>query len=116
MRKYTRQTAKMIFRMEMEPCPACGSYYMMGQTPIKMDISDDDLENPKKLLGKWARATKAGATPLKGPVFMMCRDCGYKGPEVDCSGRTSESVGQDPVVAKKIKTLWNENSRALAKG
>jgi hypothetical protein len=57
--KYSRETAKIIFRMEMEPCPVCGSYYLIAQTPIQMDVSDDDLKDPKKLLGKWARATKA---------------------------------------------------------
>lgn len=38
----------------------------------------------------------------------MCRDCNFKAPAVDCSGRTSEEVGQDPKVFAEMKRLWLE--------
>jgi hypothetical protein len=37
----------------------------------------------------------------------MCFDCFHKGPSLDCSGKTSEEVGQDPIIYQKMKDLWN---------
>lgn len=95
-----------IFGQSMNPCPKCGSYNMKHQVPIQMDVPDEF--DAKKLLGAWARARKEGRTTLLGTAYMICWDCGHKGPSVDVSGRTAEDVGKDPIVAKKIKQLWNE--------
>jgi len=92
--------AKRIYKT---PCPKCGSWDIIPQTPIDVDI---DVNDAKKALGQWAKAIKDGATPLKGPCFIMCRDCGFKAPSVDCSGRTSEEVGQDDAVFLEMKRLW----------
>lgn len=64
-------------------------------------------DSAKQAVGKWARAIRDGATPLEGPVFIACFDCGHNGPSLDCSGRTSEDVGADKYVAAKVKELWN---------
>lgn len=93
----------------MKPCPKCGGYNIKSQTPIEMHISGAD--SPRQVLGKWARTVKAGHTPLQGPVYIMCFDCLHKGPAMDCTGRTSEEVGQDKQVFKTIKRLWNEQRR-----
>ena len=100
--------AEFIFGQPMEPCPRCGGYNLRNQTPIVMDLPVD--ASPKQMLGAWARATKGGAAPLEGPVCIMCVDCRHKGPAVDCSGRTSEDVGQDPVVSAEMKRLWNDQN------
>jgi hypothetical protein len=107
----TAKTAAFVFGQPMNPCPKCGSFNMFWQTPIRMDkepILATDTAN--QLIGKWARAIKDGNTPLEGPVFLMCRDCYHKGPALDCMGRTREDIGRDPVVAKEVKRLWNEQS------
>ena len=91
----------------MNPCPKCGSYRLRIQTPIVCDILPTDTY--KQLLGKWARATKDGATPLEGPVY-MCVDCRHKGPAVDCTSRTREEIGKDPKVSAEVKRLWNEQA------
>jgi hypothetical protein len=108
-RPRTAATAKFVFGQEMKPCPKCGSFNMFWQTPIKMDREPIlATDTAKQLVGKWARATKDGHTPLEGPVFLMCRDCWHKGPAMDCSGRTSEEVGRDKNVSDTVKRLWNE--------
>lgn len=56
----------------MAPCPACGSYNMKPQMPIKIDLAGN--ETPQQLVGKWASATKAGATPLEHCDCL--NDCG----------------------------------------
>ena len=87
-------------------CPSCGSWNLKPQTPIDVDI---DITDVRKALGQYACAIKAGATPLKGPCYIMCFDCFYKGPSVDCSGRTSEDVGCDKAVFDEMKRLWREH-------
>lgn len=95
-----------IFRCPMNPCPHCGGYNLIHQVPIVIEELPDDA-TVKQLLGAWARARKSGKTPLIGTAFMMCKDCGHKGPSYDVSGRTAEDVGRDPVVSTEIKRLWN---------
>jgi hypothetical protein len=107
MEQGTKEWAKFVFRQEMKPCPKCKSYNMWYQNPIKLKEKIPKDFTAKQLLGIWARSIKEGKTPLEGPCYMSCRDCGHKGPSIDCSGRTSEDVGKDPIVAKKIKDLWN---------
>ena len=97
--------AQWVYGQPMAPCPICGSYNMKPQIPIQLERSGD--ETAQQLLGKWARATRAGATPLEGTAFFMCWDCGHKGPAVDCAGRTREDVGQDRALNAEIKRLWN---------
>jgi hypothetical protein len=87
-------------------CPSCGSWNLKPQTPIDVDI---DITDAHKALGQYFRAIKAGATPLKGPCYIMCFDCLYKGPSVDCRGRTSEDVGRDKAVFAEMKRLWLEH-------
>ena len=101
--------AAWIFNCEMKPCPKCGGYDLHHQTPIKQEpiLATDGA---RQILGKWARAVKDGHTPLEGPVFIMCFACGHCGPSMDCTGRTSEDVGQDPVVSKEVKRLWNNQA------
>ncbi len=101
--------AAWIYGQPMQPCPKCGSYDMKPQTPIVMHLAG--TERPRQLLGKWARATKQGATPLDGPCYYQCWDCGHKGPAVDCTGRTSEDVRADRAVNAEMKRLWNSQAR-----
>ena len=96
-----------IMGQPMKPCSKCSSYNLRFQTPIKTDAPEN--ATTKQLLGAWARATKAGAM-MEGPVYIICLDCRHKGPSVDCSGRTRDDVGQDPLVSKEAKQLWNEQS------
>ncbi|MDB6027534.1 MAG: hypothetical protein JWM68_3757 [Verrucomicrobiales bacterium] len=100
--------AEWIYGQPMKPCPKCKSYNFKHQTPIKMDEPIHSNDSVAQAVGKWARAIKSGNTPLEGPVFMMCFDCGHKGPSVDCTGRTSEDVGRDKAVSDSVKKLWNE--------
>lgn len=97
-----------IFGQQMKPCPECGSYDLISQNPIKLKESIPEDLDPRKILGIYARAIRDGRTELEGPCFIMCKDCGHHGPHVDCTGRTSEDVGQDPVVWAEMKRLWNE--------
>jgi hypothetical protein len=91
------------------PCPKCNSRNIKPQTPIKIPKDTEfDINNPKKLLGQYAKIIKIGETQLEGPVYFMCFDCFHKGPLLDCSGKTSEEVGQDPIIYQKMKDLWNE--------
>lgn len=103
---HTKESARFIFGQEMQPCPKCGSYNIGWQTPIVCDVTGQ--ESIRELLAKFARTTKAGTTPLQGPVYLHCRDCLHKGPALDCSGRTREEIGQDRAVAAEVKRLWNE--------
>ena len=103
--------AEYVFGQPMQPCPKCGSYSLIHQAPIKMDVPISADDTAKQILGKWARAVRSGSTPLEGPVYIMCQECFHKSPSVDCRGRTSESVGRDPVVAKQVKRLWNDQPR-----
>ena len=100
--------AAWVYGQPMAPCPACGSYKMKPQMPIQMALTGD--ETVPQALGKWARATKAGATPLEGLCYYMCWDCGHKGPAVDCTGRTSEDCRQDRALNAEMKRLWNEQT------
>lgn len=104
--EYTRERAKFVFGQDMEPCPKCGSYNMKPQMPIAMETTGD--ETAPQLVGKWARATKAGATPLQGPAYYACWDCFHKGPAVDCTGRTLEDCHADRALNAEMKRLWNE--------
>ena len=101
--------AEWVYGQPMEPCPKCGSYNMKPQMPIAIKTRGD--ETVPQLVGEWARATKAGATPLEGPCYYMCRDCGHKAPAVDCAGRTSEDCRQDRALNAEMKRLWNEQER-----
>lgn len=98
--------AEWVYGQPMAPCPACGRYNMKPQMPIAVATTGD--ETVPQLVGKWARATKSGATPLEGPCYYMCCCCGHKGPSVDCSGRTSEDCRQDRTLNAEMKRLWNE--------
>lgn len=98
--------AAWVYGQPMAPCPKCGSYNMKPQMPIKIELAGD--ETTPHLLGKWARATKEGATPLQGPCYYACGDCHHKGPAVDCTGRTSEDARQDRALNAEMKRLWNE--------
>jgi hypothetical protein len=104
---YTAARCRAIFGQEMIPCPKCGSYNIGWQTPIRMPDAIVKGDDARTVLRKYARAVKDGHTPLKGPVFLWCQDCLHKGPAMDCSGRTSEEVGQDRAVAAEVKRLWN---------
>jgi hypothetical protein len=109
MKKRTKERCALIFGEEMKSCPKCGSYELRTQTPIKLETEDADFTDPRRLIGKWAKAHKGGKSPmLEGHVFLMCFDCGHKGPAVDCTGRTSADVGKDKVVYAEIKRLWND--------
>lgn len=104
--------AEWAYGQPMAPCPTCGSYRMKPQMPIKMDATGE--ETVPQLVGKWARATKAGATPLEGPAYFVCWDCGHKGPAVDCAGRTSEDARTDPALNAEMKRLWNSQTPNVA--
>ena len=107
--------AEWIYGQPMRSCPTCGSYNMKPQMPIAMAMTGD--ETVPQLVGKWARATKAGATPLEGPCYYACVDCGHKGPAVDCTGRTSEDARQDRALNAEMKRLWNtQTHNAEVKG
>lgn len=97
--------AAWVYGQPMAPCPQCGSYNMKPQMPIKMEASGK--ETVSQLVGKWARATAAGRTPLEGPCYYRCVDCGHKGPAVDCAGRTSEDARKDIALNTEMKRLWN---------
>lgn len=111
--KHTAETAKFIHRQDMSPCPACGAFNMKYRMPILMKDPITAEDTAKQILGKWARTVKTGNTPLEGPCYMVCEDCGHQGSSVDCSGRTSEEVGRDPVVARQIKDLWNTQQKPI---
>jgi hypothetical protein len=81
---------------------------MKPQMPIQIELHGD--ETTRQLIGKWARATRAGETPLEGPVYFMCWGCFHKGPAVDCAGRTREDAGQDRALNAEIKRLWNSQT------
>ena len=103
--KDPKSRAAWVYGQPMAPCPKCGSYNMKPQMPIQIELTG--AETAPQLLGKWARATKAGTTPLEGPVYFMCWDCRHKGPAVDCTGRTREDAGQDRTLNAEINRLWN---------
>ena len=108
MRPMTRERLAIIMGCEMKPCPKCGSWDIKAQTPIVSDVTEEDLNDPRKVIGKWARAHRDGPVMLKGPCYFMCFSCWHHGPPVDCKGRTSEDVGQDREVFTEMKRLWNE--------
>jgi hypothetical protein len=105
-----QKRAELIFNQHMYPCPECGSYNLIYQTPIILNEPVPESFDAKKLLGIYARTIKNGHTLLRGDAFLMCKDCGHKGPPVDVSGRTAEDVGQDPIIASKIKHKWNKHA------
>jgi hypothetical protein len=105
MLKDPAKRAEWVYGRPMAPCPKCGSYNMKPQMPIAMETTGD--ETAPQLVGKWARATKAGATPLQGPAYYACWDCFHKGPAVDCTGRTSEECRADRALNAEMKRLWN---------
>lgn len=111
--KYTAKRAAFVFGQPMKPCPKCGSYHFMHQTPIAMEEPILATDTAKSLLGKWARAQKGRLgedTPMKGTVFIMCLDCGHEGPTVACHGMTRGEVGRNRVIADEVKRLWNEQA------
>lgn len=110
-----KRRCEFVFGQPMQPCPKCGAYDMFYSTPIDVDFGG--VTDLRKLVGKWAKAHKEGlhkgGTPLKGTSCMMCRKCGHCGPSVDVSGRTSEDVCSDPVVAAEVKRLWNSQANEV---
>lgn len=94
----------------MKPCPRCGGYNLIHQTPVKMMEPIVACDSPKQAVGKWAREMLRGDPQMEGPVFIMCRDCGHRGPAMDCAGMTRSEVGQSREVADTVKRLWNEQS------
>lgn len=102
--------AAWVYGQPMAPCPQCGSYDMKPQMPIQLEVTG--AETMPQILGKWARATKGGATPLQGPCYFMCWDCGHKGPSVDCTGRTSEDARKDRELNAQMKRLWNSQAKS----
>ena len=106
--------AAWVYGQPMAPCPKCGSYNMKPQMPIQIELTG--TETTPQLLGKWARAMKAGATPLEGPAYYMCWDCGHKGPAVDCTGRASEDARQDRALNAEMKRLWNTQAPVVDAG
>jgi hypothetical protein len=103
----TARRAEIIFGTPMKACPTCGSYNFRFQTPIKLKEPVASTDTAAQLVGKWARAIKDGNTPLEGPVFIMCFDCGHKSAPVDCTGMTAEEVGRSAAVAKETIQRWN---------
>ena len=103
--------AKFVFGQPMKPCPKCGSYSLIHQTPIKMAEPITAADSAKQAVGKWAREMLRGDPEMEGPVFIMCRECFHKGPAVDCTGMTREQVGQSSKIAADVKRLWNEQSQ-----
>jgi hypothetical protein len=97
-----------VFRQEMEPCPKCGSFELRYQVPIVLPGEVGDT--PKELVSAWAKATRSGSTELEGVAYLQCGECLCRGPVIDVSGRTSEDVRSDPVVAQAIKDVWNKHS------
>lgn len=97
--------AEWVYGQPMAPCPKCGSYNMKPQMPIRIDL--EGCESAPRLAGKWARAVKAGATPLEGQAYYICWDCQHRGPSVDVSGRTSEDASKDRALNTEMKRLWN---------
>ena len=106
------ERCEFVFGQPMEPCPECGSYKLMYQSPIKLDEPPPDKPDAKALLRSWARAHRNGSPMLEGPVYMACQECWHYGPAMDCSGRTSDDVSHDPAVATEVKRLWNEAAKS----
>lgn len=100
--------AEWLYGQPMAPCPSCGSYNMKPQIPIEMDMTG--VETARQLVGRWASATKTGATPLQGSAYYVCWDCQHKGPAVGCTGRTSEECRSDRALNAEMKRLWNTQS------
>ena len=97
--------AEWVYGQPMAPCPACGSYNMKPQMPVKIGLAGEDTA--MQALGKLARAMKSGPVALEGPCYYACWDCGHNGPAVDCSGRTSEDCRGDRSLNDEMKRLWN---------
>lgn len=106
--------AAFVFGQPMKPCPKCGGYSLIHQTPIKMAEPIAAGDTAEQAIGKWAREMLRGDPEMEGPVFIMCRDCGHKGPSVDCTGMTREQVGQSREVSTEVKRLWNEQPHPAA--
>ncbi len=106
--KWTEGHAKIIYGNYMTPCAKCGSWHFRPQTPIVLKEELPKDFTPKQLVNLWKKSIKEGNTPLEGPCFFMCVDCGHKGPAVDCSGLTEEHVRKDPIIYAEMKRLWNE--------
>lgn len=100
--------AEFVFGQPMKPCPKCGSYRMMYQTPIVMKEPIVGTDTAQQMVGKWARAVKDGNEVMEKDVFIMCRDCGHRAPGVDCAGRLRSEVGRDGALSAEVKRLWNE--------
>ena len=97
--------AEWVHGQPMAPCPACGSYNMKPQIPIALGTTGK--ETMRQFVGKWARFTKLGATPLQGQAYYACWDCGHKGPVMNCTGRTLEDCCVDVELNSEMKRLWN---------
>ena len=105
--RYTKNRTKIVFGQDMKECPNCGSYHFKFQTPIKMETPIEATDSPKQMVKKWAKEMLKEDVYMEGPVFIMCFDCGHKGPSVDCSGRTLYDVGKDAKLSSDVKMLWN---------
>lgn len=102
--------AAFVFGQPMKPCPKCGSFSLIFQTPIKMADPITAGDTAKQAVGKWAREILHGDPQMEGPVFIMCRDCFHKGPALDCTGMSREQVGQSREISATVKRLWNEQT------
>jgi len=109
--RHTESRCATVFGQKMQACPGCGGYNIGYDTPIQ--INEPVPENPtaRQILGIYARSIKDGETMLQGPCCIRCRSCGHKGPALDCSGRTSEEVGQSVEAAAEMKRLWNNQTK-----
>ena len=102
--------AEFVFGQPMKPCPKCGSYRMIAQTPIVMKEPILATDTAKQMVGKWARAVKDGNEVIEKDVFIMCRDCGHRAPGVDRPGILRSKVANDKMVYLEMKRLWNEQT------
>lgn len=109
MSEYSAKRAAMVFGQAMRACPKCGGYELKYQAPIKLREPVGPTDSASEIIGKWARtmAMESGCM-VEGPVYIQCFGCLHKGPAMDCSGMSSEQVGQSKDVADTVKRLWNE--------
>lgn len=108
--KYDAKRAQFIFGMPMKPCPKCGGYNIRHQTPIQMKEPILAGDTARQIVGKWARAVRDGDNFVAALEAHHEHRTLKQGPAMDCTGRTAEDVGRDPVVASTVKRLWNEQA------
>lgn len=109
--KRTQQHAEFAFGCKMNPCPKCGSWNIKYQVPIEIDIPKG--ASARQILSAWAREQAKGPR-LKGYGFIMCFDCGYKGPHVSTEGMTYGQANKSVEFADKMKAAWNNQDKSFA--